>query len=195
MENNVAREPVFIPMNKGKIVAFFVLSLIFTIGSTWCLIAFGSDPEMIGITVFAVIIGALFLYCTILFLRRLLEKESGLWVTPEGIDFRAVGMSTGFVPWTDVERVFMTSVAGNDFGGDFASNYFIMLKVNHPETYLQQRNLFRRGVMKGYMKRYGTPIAFTTKMLDMDRAELLHLLQNTFRVSRGEEPQSNYRPF
>lgn len=76
------------------------------------------------------VIGFLFFgYCFFFLLKRAKAQKDILIVDEKGITDNSSALAFGFIPWSDVEKIYIDSVMGN---------YFIEIVLKNEENYLQR---------------------------------------------------------
>lgn len=68
-------------------------------------------------------------YCFLFVLKKAKRGKDILIVDEKGITDNSSDLAFGFIPWTDIDNIYMTSVVGNQF---------IELVLNNEEPYLQK---------------------------------------------------------
>jgi hypothetical protein len=121
-----------IPLSKGKLIKGLIGSIIFVLIGSWLLIY---QPE-IGNPIFdnpvvkygASVASILFFgFGIIYFSIKITDKKPGIIIDDSGILDNSSAVSTGPIPWTDIERFSIVKVMKQEF---------LVIGVNNPEFYI-----------------------------------------------------------
>lgn len=112
------------------------------------------------------------IYC----FKRMNKKNVFLAINEEGITDHTTAISLGFIPWKDIENVYVGTVFGEKF---------IELKIKYEDKYLQNLNFIKKMFIYG-QKRMGHQIAcITLNTTSYSISEVLTVI-NQFRISSSE---------
>ena len=122
---------------KGNIL-YSIGSFLFTIIGILGLFIFFQDMELVMQIILKAIlfIGIIFFgYGSIYFLKRMKTKKEMLIVNSKGITDNTSAISLGFIPWEDIEDVYVDGVLGNNFNE---------LKIKNEEKYLNNISFIKK---------------------------------------------------
>jgi hypothetical protein len=99
-----------------------------------------------------------------------------------GIIDNSSGVSAGYIPWYDIEKIKFVKVFNQKF---------LMIIVNNPEECFQkQASVIKRKTMQMNLKMYGSPISISATGLKCDFNELENILNKKFAEFRTKEHSS-----
>lgn len=108
--------------------------------------------------------------------RRMNKKNVFLAINEEGITDHTTAISLGFIPWKDIETVYVGRVLGEQF---------IELKIKNEDKYFRNLNFIKKMFIYG-QKRMGHQIAcITLNTTSYSINEVLTLI-NQFKISSSE---------
>lgn len=145
----------------GHIIAiFFVLLLL---GIVYWAFFLKEEPvpliiPTIIILLIIVVIGAAVLFFAV---RMAVSPPPLISINRDGFEYNASGISTRFIPWTDVAEI--KDVEVRTYRGNVPGPYMEMtlaVKLNSPDAYQRRHNSFVRGAMKTQRSLYDADIFF-----------------------------------
>ncbi len=181
-------EKIEIPVSKTKISFLLIGALIFVIlGVLFSLVpdkfttAVFKNPQLIRIVG---IVGVLFFGAAGIYgIRKLFDKAVGLIIDDNGITDNTNASSVGLIDWSDILEVKTEQVM---------STRFLLIFVDNPDEYLKRVNGFKRKLMKGNMKMYGTPLSINSNTLRYDFCDLERLIKKKL-IERKEKTINRYQ--
>lgn len=99
------------------------------------------------------------------------DNKLGLIIDDEGIFDNAHAASVGLIRWADIIAIETAQVK---------SARFLLIYTLNPEFYLNRVNGFRRKLMEGNNRAYGTPLSITTTALKNDFADVQRWVTEKF---------------
>ena len=102
-------------------------------------------------------------------LRKLFDKTIGLSIDEKGITDNSNAASVGLIEWNDILEIKNEQVM---------STRFVLIFTRCPEKYLESVNGFKRKLMQGNMKMYGTPLSITSNTLRYNFNDLEQLIKD-----------------
>jgi hypothetical protein len=173
-----------IPLSKLKIslmlmgaIVFVILGILFTISPETFISPIFRNPQKIRL---GGIVGVIFFGTVVIYgLRKLLDKTIGLLVDENGITDNTNASSVGLIVWSDITEIKTEQVM---------STKFILIFTNNPDKYLDRFGVFKRKLMQGNMKMYGTPLSITSNTLKFNFADLEKLLIDKLNEWRETMP-------
>jgi len=166
-----------IPLSKGKMIFLLLGSLLFVILSAFI---FLNAEEMITrrignpiIIKIIAIIGVLFFGVILMsILKKMMNKQSGLIISNEGIWDNSSGVSVGMIKWEDIVGIRKVRASGVNF---------ILIDVKNADSYLNNtKGTIKRQAMKANMRKYSTPISLSAAGLKISFNKLEILVQNEY---------------
>ncbi|RWY47964.1 STM3941 family protein [Mucilaginibacter gilvus] len=165
---------VEISLSKQKMLLMAAGSLAFVAAGFWFIThpgirLFGNKPY----PVFTYLIGfaavAFFGFCAFCLIKKLFDTKPGLVVNEEGIIDNCSGFSFGFIPWADIEDIYVIEIGRQKL---------IIVLVNNPEVYInRQTNPLMKKMAAMNYRSYKTPVSITANTLQYDFEELYVLLR------------------
>lgn len=149
------------------------------------LLLFTDGPDYTGVGRFrgmpvelgyiAVIILGLFIAPIIfIFLHRLISPNPALKLTNKGIYLAVSSKIPKFVDWDDIKSIEEIGVTGGKY---------IALKLRKSAKSDLTGNVWQKYQQKNYQKIYGTPFAFSTKLLALTHAQTFDKLDQYWNAS------------
>jgi len=169
-----------IPISKKKILLLLIGAIIFVISGLFFIITpetfitfLVKNPQTIRFVGIAAVLffGAASVYG----FRKLFDKASGLIIDEKGITDNTNASSVGLIDWIDITELKIEQVM---------STRFLLIFINNPDKYLDRVNGFKRSLMKGNMKMYGTPLSITSNTLRYDLDDMFRLINNRLIAQR-----------
>jgi len=177
-------DKIEIQISKTKISLLLIGALIFVILG----ILFSLTPEKFTTTIFrnpqiiriVGIVAVLFFGAAGIYgLRKLFDKSVGLTIDDYGITDNSNASSVGLIDWADILDIKTEQVM---------STRFLLIFVDNPDKYLERVNGFKRKLMKGNMKMYGTPLSITSNTLRYDFSDLERLIKGKLIEKKVKMP-------
>jgi hypothetical protein len=109
-------------------------------------------------------------------LRKQFSRKAALVIDDEGIVDQASPMKMGRIPWSDIEDIAISPAAGREW---------LVIRLIHPEDYLQRVSTWRRYVGSANMRMVGSPVVISPSILDFDDGELWAILTERLEGSRA----------
>ena len=179
--------PVEIPLSKIKIFLGIVGSILFVVLGI-CLFLFLADHQTRFNPVFVKgigIAGVVFFGMTGIYgIKKWFDKTIGLIINKEGIIDNTNASSVGLIKWTDIIEVKTENVS---------STKFILIYTSNPDFYLSKVKGFKRKLMEGNNKMYGTPLSITSSTLKCKFDYLEKLIYDRFNESKRNRNNNNDR--
>lgn len=111
--------------------------------------------------------------------RKLFDKTVGLTIDENGITDNSNASSVGLIDWNDIVEIKTEQVM---------STKFLLIFINNPDKYLERGNGFKRKLMQGNMKMYGTPLSITSNTLRYNFDDLERLVKSKLIEKQGKMP-------
>lgn len=108
-------------------------------------------------------------------LRKLFDKSVGLIIDEIGITDNSNASSVGLIEWSNIIEIKTEQVM---------STRFLLIFVSNPDKYLDRENGFKQKLMRGNMKKYGTPLSITSNTLSYTYDDLERLIKNKLAESK-----------
>jgi hypothetical protein len=159
-------------------IAFVILGTLFLITPDTFISPIFRNPQAIRIAgiVAVLFFGAVGLYG----FRKLFDKTIGLTIDENGITDNTNATSVGLIDWNDIVEIRTKQVM---------STKFLMIFTKNPDKYIERVNGFKRKLMQGNMKMYGTPLSITSNTLRYDFSDLERLVIG--RLNERQEKMPN----
>jgi hypothetical protein len=173
-----------IPLSKKKIllllfgvIAFVTLGVLFIITPDTFISTFFRNPQTIRLAGIAAVLffGAAGIYG----LLKLFDKTIGLTIDENGITDNTNASSVGLINWADIKEIKTEQVM---------STKFLLIYISDPKKYLERVNGFKRRLLKGNMKMYGTPLSITSNTLKYNFDDLENLIISRLIEEREKMP-------
>ncbi|MGE0088532.1 MAG: STM3941 family protein [Bacteroidales bacterium] len=164
-----------IPLSKKKISLLFTGATAFVIFGTLFLITPDTFTSPIfrnnqTIRVVGIVVVLFFGVVGISVYRKLIDTKIGLTIDENGITDNSNASSVGLIEWADIIEVKSSRVM---------STKFLLVFTDKPDKYINRTNGFKRTLLKGNIKTYGTPISITSNTLKYDFEELESLIKKS----------------
>ncbi len=130
---------------KGNII-YSLVSFLFAIISAFGIFIFFQDMDLVIQIILKMIlfIGILFFgYGGFYFLKRMKTNKEMLIINKEGITDNTSAISLGFIPWEEIEDIYVDGVLGNNF---------IELKIKNEEKYLKNISFIKKMLINSNKK-------------------------------------------
>jgi hypothetical protein len=131
-------------------------------------------PQPLRIIIAFLAIG-FFGLCFLYALYRITVRRPALSLEREGILDNASAVSAGLVRWEEIERIYTSSLQGQQF---------VSISVKDQERFLQRMHGFKAKLMQLNIGLVGAPVNLPVTALGMTSAELVVLIEG-FRRSKG----------
>lgn len=173
-----------IPLSKTKIlllligaIAFVILGTLFLITPDTFISPIFRNPQAIRIAgiVAVLFFGAVGLYG----FRKFFDKTIGLTIDENGITDNTNATSVGLIDWNDIVEIRTEQVM---------STKFLMIFTSNPDKYMERVNGFKRKLMQGNIKMYGTPLSITSNTLRYDFDDLQRLIKDKLIEQKERMP-------
>ncbi|MFV0156771.1 hypothetical protein OBK20_13055 [Empedobacter falsenii] len=173
-----------IPLSKTKMllllfgaIGFVVLGTLFTFNPDKFVSPITRNPEIIRIAGIASVLffGAVGIYGT----RKMFDKNVGLIIDENGIFDNTNASSVGLIKWIDITEIKTEQVA---------STKFLLIYTDNPDFYLDKVKGFKKKLMEGNNKMYGTPLSITSTTLKYNFNDLEKILKNKLIEQREKMP-------
>lgn len=173
-----------IPLSKKKILLLFIGAIVFVIFGILLIIT----PETFISPIFRnqqtirfAGIAAFFFFgaASVYGLKKLFDKTIGLIVDENGITDNSNASSVGLIEWIDITEIRTEQVM---------STKFLLIFISNTEKYLDRVNGFKRKLLIGNMKMYGTPLSITSSTLKYNFDNLERLVKNRLIEQKEKMP-------
>ena len=104
-------------------------------------------------------------------MKKLFVKRIGLTIDQNGIIDNTNASSVGLIKWEDITDIKT---------GQIASTKFLLIYISNPEFYLEKIKGFKRKILEGNNRMYGTPITITSSTLKCKFSDLEKLVKDKF---------------
>ncbi|PZX91874.1 hypothetical protein DOS84_18240 [Flavobacterium aquariorum] len=126
------------------------------------------------------ILGVLFFGGTGTFgIRKMFDDKAGLIIDDTGITNNTNASSIGLIKWSDITKIRT---------GQVGSTKFLLIYTKKPNYYLNKVKGFRRKLMEGNNRMYGTPLSITSNTLKCKFSDLEKLLNEKLIEQREKMP-------
>ncbi|WP_223816125.1 STM3941 family protein [Adhaeribacter rhizoryzae] len=170
-----------VPLSKKKIlllvlgsIAFVIFGILFILNPETFVSPIFRNPQILRIIGIAAVI--FFSATGIYGFRKLFDQKIGLIVDEHGITDYTNASSVGLIDWADITGIETEEVM---------STKFLLIFTINPDKYLERVKGFKRKLMQGNMKMYGTPLAITSTTLNYNFNDLEKLLKNRLLEQKG----------
>lgn len=174
-----------IELSKTKILLLIAVACGFVVGGLWMFqlssaeIAsqrrFNSPWLVHSIGMMSIVFFGL---CGVFGVKKMFDKKPGLILSASGIVDNSSGVSAGFIPWSEI--------VGFDIF-EVQRQKMLIVKVTHPERYIEVGGSMRRTFNRVNFKMCGSPIAITPNSLQIGFKELLGVCDAYF-AKYGKSP-------
>jgi len=126
------------------------------------------------------IISVLFFGATsIIGVKKLFGNSVGLTIDENGITDNTNGSSIGLIKWSDITQIKTEQVA---------STKFLLIFIGNPDFYLDKVTGFKRKLLEGNKRMYGTPLSITSNTLKYNFADLEKIINDKLTEFRQQMP-------
>jgi hypothetical protein len=169
------QEKIILYPRRSKMFLIALVSLLFVCAGFFIL-SQSDEPHIpqalrIIISFLGIGFGPCFLYA----LYRIAVRQPALTLSQEGLLDNASGVSAGLVRWEEIERIYTSSLLGQQF---------VSISVKDPERFLQRMHGFKAKLMRPNIGLVGAPVNLPVTALGITSAELVVLIEG-FRRSKG----------
>lgn len=113
--------------------------------------------------------------------RKIFDRKIGLTIDENGIIDNTNASSVGFIKWRDITEIKTEQVA---------STKFLLIYTTNPEQYLDKVKGFKKKLMTGNNKMYGTPLSITSSTLKCKFEDLEKLINDRFNEEHNKMPKA-----
>jgi hypothetical protein len=172
----VGQEKIILYPKRSKMFLISLLSLLFVCAGFFILSQRDEPhiPQALRIIIGFLAIG-FFGLCFFYALYRITVRQPALSLEREGILDNASAVSAGLVRWEEIDRIYTSSLQGQQF---------VSISVKDPERFLQKMHGFKAKLMRLNIGLVGAPVNLPVTALGMTSAELVVLIEG-FRHSKG----------
>ena len=172
-------DEIIIGSNKTKTFFLLIGGLLFVILGIWFL----DDPQRFAnssyrprsaffIEIFGFVSVVFFGACSVLCIKNLIAKKSGLIFNQFGIQVNSAGPSIGLIIGDDITGIKTV---------EFDSQRFIMIEVSNPDHYINRsKNRIKKMAMKANYTKYGTPISISAYTLKVNFEVLIKIFEKQY---------------
>jgi len=172
---------VEIPLSKTKLLLGISGSILFVAAGVFLFVIANNQtrfsPTLVKVAGMAGIIffGATGVYGII----KMFDDNIGLTIDENGITDNTNASSVGLIKWSDITEIKSAEVV---------STQFLLIYTANPEYYLDKVKGFKRKLMEGNNKMYGTPLSITSNTLKYACKDLEKLICDRFQQQRKQMP-------
>jgi hypothetical protein len=112
-------------------------------------------------------------------IKKMFDITIGLTIDENGIFDNTNASSVGLIKWTDITEIKTEQVA---------STKFLLIYTANPDFYLSKVGGFKKRLMEGNNRMYGTPLSITSNTLKYDFNDLEKLIIERFAEHRARNP-------
>ena len=175
---------VEIPLSKAKILLLLIGSIAFVIAGILFIITPDTFISTIfrnrDLIIFVGIAGVVFFGAAGVYgARKFFDKSFGLTLDDNGITDNTNASSAGLIYWNDITEIKTKQVM---------STKFLLIFIRNPDKYLERVSGFKRKLMKGNMKMYGTPLSITSNTLKYNFKDLEKLILDRLKEQQKIMP-------
>jgi len=171
-----------IPLSKTKLLFGIAGSILFVVLGLFLFITIADQQSRFNQTIvkgvgIAVILffGATGIYGV----KKMFGNAIGLTIDDSGIFDNTNASSIGLIKWTDITEVKVEQVA---------STKILLIHITNTEIYLDKAKGFRRKLMEGNNRMYGTPLSITSNTLKYNFGDLEELINDRLNEQRERIP-------
>lgn len=184
--NYTKMNKIEIPLSKTKLLFGISGSILFVALGIW-LFTHANDfqrslqllrnPTIIkGVGIASILFfGAICIYG----IKKMFDKTIGLTIDENGIFDNTNASSVGLIKWTDIKEIKTEQVA---------STKFLLIYTANPDYYLEKVRGFKRKLMEGNNRMYGTPLSITSNTLKCNFNDLEKLIAERLNEQRERIP-------
>ena len=108
-------------------------------------------------------------------IKKMFDKTIGLTIDENGILDNTNASSVGLIKWSDITEIKTKQIS---------STKFLLIYTKKPERYLDKVKGFKRKLMEGNNKLYGTPLSITSNTLKCNFSDLEKLINSKLNEQR-----------
>ncbi len=112
-------------------------------------------------------------------IKKMFDKTIGLTIDKNGIFDNTNASSVGLIKWSDITEIKTEQVA---------STKFLLIYTANPDFYLEKVKGFKRKLMEGNNRMYGTPLSITSNTLKYNFNDLEKLINDRLDKQRERKP-------
>jgi len=112
-------------------------------------------------------------------IKKMFDKTIGLTIDENGIFDNTNASSVGLIKWTDITAIKTEQVA---------STKFLLIYTANPDFYLGKVKGFKRKLMEGNNRMYGTPLSITSNTLKYNFNDLEKIINDILDAQRERKP-------
>jgi len=112
-------------------------------------------------------------------IKKMFDKTIGLTIDENGIFDNTNASSVGLIKWADITSIKTEQVA---------SAKILLIYISNPGFYLDKVKGFKRKLMEGNNRMYGTPLSITSSTLKYNFNDLEKLLNDRFERQAEIKP-------
>ena len=175
-------DKVKIPLSKTKLLLGISGSILFVVLGVFFFMTIADNQTRFSPTFVkgAGIAGILFFSATGIYgIRKMFDNITGLIIDENGIVDNTNASSVGLIKWSDITGIETAEVA---------STKFLLIHTRNPEYYLGKVKGFKRKLMEGNNKMYGTPLSITSNTLKYKFKDLEKLIYDRFQEQQKQMP-------
>ena len=121
--------------------------------------------------IFGFIFTALSISAMINFIKRFINKKSGLILNADGIIDNS-GDSINIIKWEDIKEIKEIILAGKQ--------KFIIIFISNPEEYIMKAGKIKRKLMRINNDVYGSPLSLSASWFDCTHEELKNIIESKY---------------
>jgi len=171
-----------IPLSKKKLLLGIGGSILFVVLGIYLLTTMADqqtrfNPTMVkGVGIASILFfGATGIYG----IKKMFDKTIGLTIDENGIFDNTNASSVGLIKWTDITEIKTEQVA---------STKFLLIYTENPDFYLDKVKGFKRKLMEGNKRMYGTPLSITSNTLKYNFNDLEKIINDRLNEQRNRKP-------
>lgn len=165
-----------IKLSKKKLLLGIGGSILFIMAGVYLYTSLAEQQEMFNPVFIKVvgIIAIIFFSATAIYgIRKVFSKSIGLTIDETGLFDNTNYSSAGFIKWSDITAINTEEVA---------STRFLLIHIANPSDYINKATGFKKKLMKGNHKLYGTPVTITSNTLKCGFNELKKIINDKFKA-------------
>jgi hypothetical protein len=170
----VAPEPLVIPVAKGSLARFFVISVLGVAGFAYLLFGRTADSSVPALLLRGLSAAGI-LFCAIsgvFAARRLFDPTPGLVLDAEGLIDHSSVIGAGRVRWDEITEIRVTKSG---------PQRFLTVVVDDPRKFIDRGGSLRRKVYEANHRKAGSPVNVTTRTLRIPFEELVAKTSEFYR--------------
>jgi hypothetical protein len=115
-------------------------------------------------------------------IMKMFDKTIGLTIDENGIIDNTNASSIGLIKWTDITAIKTEQVA---------STKFLLIYTANPDFYLDKVKGFKRKLMEGNNRMYGTPLSITSNSLKYNFNDLEKIINDRLNKQRESKNEGS----